>query len=272
MQNIIETINPDSAAQAFQNLLPLLDAQTEVKRSNTSMEKVIVHVASVGRMVMQPEVRGRFATLPVSEFDQQHVERLQPTALAAWHTLVSRDSASVQSSGAKIAEIDFEQGKEYRSRMSKVIGYHVGHLDEVAAELEDILGGTGYLDMAKDLTRLYTMYQVYEPELRGDTRHYRPEDAENAGRLAQAILQVLGDGRDTDARYWSDYTTRAWSLMVVTYGEVSAAGRWLFRRENGEARFPSLYTIGRQRRSRRPGEDAGDGAENPEQGAEPVEG
>ena len=52
---------------------------------------------------------------------------------------------------------------------------------------------------------------------------------------------------------------RAWSLLITTYQEVSAAGRWLFRHENGEARFPSLYTIGRQRRSRRPGDsDEGD--------------
>ena len=38
---------------------------------------------------------------------------------------------------------------------------------------------------------------------------------------------------------------------------MSAAGRWLFREENGETRFPSLYTVGRQppRRSRRDGGD-----------------
>ena len=37
---------------------------------------------------------------------------------------------------------------------------------------------------------------------------------------------------------------------------MSAAGRWLFRDENGETRFPSLYTVGRQpRRSRRNGGD-----------------
>jgi hypothetical protein len=58
-------------------------------------------------------------------------------------------------------------------------------------------------------------------------------------------------------RYWSNYLTRAWSLLVITYGEVSAAGRWLFRQENGEERFPSLYTVGRQRRSRRPDQNDG---------------
>jgi hypothetical protein len=42
-------------------------------------------------------------------------------------------------------------------------------------------------------------------------------------------------------------------------GPGREAGRWLFRHENGEASFPSLYTIGRQRRSRRPDDsDEGD--------------
>jgi hypothetical protein len=268
MQEIIQTVDPDGAARAFEAVLPLLDAQTEVKRSNTSIDKAILHAASVGRMVKQPEVRARFATMPAGEFDQQHVDRMETVALAAWHAIVSHDSASVQSSGAKILEPVIENCKTTKQRMMKVIAYHVGHVAEVLAELEAISAGTGYLDMAKDLKRLVALYKLYDAEIRGDTRHYRPEDRDEAGRLAEAIHQVLGDGRDTDARYWSGYVTRAWSLMVVTYGEVSAAGRWLFRHENGEGRFPSLYTIGRQRRSRRPDEDAGDGVENPDQGVE----
>jgi hypothetical protein len=81
---------------------------------------------------------------------------------------------------------------------------------------------------------------------------YKATDREDAGRLAQAIHQVLGDGQHSDARYWTDYLARAWSLLVITYDEVSATGRWLFRHEDGETRFPSLYAIGRQRRSRSP--------------------
>jgi hypothetical protein len=77
---------------------------------------------------------------------------------------------------------------------------------------------------------------------------------------------VLGDGRSSDARYWSDYLGRAWSLLVITYGEVSATGRWLFRHEDGESRFPSLYAAGRQRRSRRPDESDGSPDDGPDDG------
>jgi hypothetical protein len=274
-QSNIQNIEPDGAARAFEAMLPLLDAQNELRRSNTSVDKAIIHAASVGRMVKQPEVRVRFAGLPAGEFDQQQVERLETVSLAAWHVTVSRNSATVQSSGTKISESDIEAGMLLKQRMIKVIEYHVGHLGEVSTELTSIREGTGYLDMANDLMRLGTLYQRYIAEISADTRHYRAEDREDAGRLAHSVHQVLGDGRDTDARYWNGYLPRAWSLLVDTYDEVSAAGRWLYRHENGEMRFPSLYAIGRQRRSRRPDEDAPagpaglagpDGNDSPDQG------
>lgn len=261
----IQNIDPDGAARAFEAVLPLLDAQTEQRASNINMDKAVIHAASVGRMVKQPEVRARFAGLPAGDFDQQHIERLETASLATWHVIVSRNSASVQSTGTRISEADIEAGTLLKQRMIKVIDYHLGHVDEVSTELGSIIEGTGYLDMSSDLLRLRTMYQRYLAEISTDTRHFRAEDSENAGRLAHLIHQVLGDGRDTDARYWSGYLPRAWSLLVVTYDEVAAAGRWLYRHQNGEARFPSLYAIGRQRRSRRPDEDApgnGDNGDN----------
>jgi hypothetical protein len=275
VQNIIQNIDPDGAARAFEAMLPLLDAQNEIRRNNINIDKAIIHAASVGRMVKQPEVRARFANLPAGEFDQLCVDRLETTSLAAWYVTVSRNSASVQSSGTKIAESDIEAGVLLKQRMIKVIDYHVGHLTEVSTELDSIREGTGYLDMASDLLRLGALYLRYIAEISGDTRHYRAEDREEAGRLAHTVHQVLGDGRDTDARYWNGYLPRAWSLMVDTYEEVSAAGRWLYRHENGEQRFPSLYAIGRQRRSRRPDEDApegNDGNDSPNDNDSPDQG
>jgi hypothetical protein len=259
MKNILAIIDPDGAALAFEAVLPLLDAQAETRRSNTSFDKAILHAASTGRMIKQPEMRARFAGLPAGDFDQQHVDRLETVALAAWHVTVSLESASVQSSGARIAEADIEEGTRLKQRMIKVVEYHLGHVDEVSTELTAIRAGAGYLDMASDLVRLAALYQRHAGDLGADTRHYRAADRDRAGRLGHAIHQVLGDGRERDADYWSDYLARAWALLVVTYGEVSVAGRWLYRHENGDARFPSLYTVGRRRRGRPAGGDAGDG-------------
>lgn len=250
MKNLTEIIDPDGARLAFEAVRPLLDAQTQTRRSNTSLDKAILHAASIGRMVKQPGVRARFAGMPAGDFDQQHVERLETVALAAWHAAVSLESASVQTSGARISEADVAEGTKLKKRMIKVLEYHLGHLDEVAKELAAIRTGSGYLDLADDLVRLAALYLHHAADLGADTRHYRAADRDRAGRLAHAIHQVLGDGRDTDANYWSDTLARAWALLVATYSEVSAAGRWLYRHEQGEQRFPSIYTVGRRRRAR----------------------
>lgn len=53
---------------------------------------------------------------------------------------------------------------------------------------------------------------------------------------------------------------RAWTLLVEVYGEVSAAGHFLFRNDDPEGRFPSVYTMGRVNNGRprkgEPGDDA----------------
>jgi hypothetical protein len=256
MRQIIEGIEAEKARMAFDATVPLLDAQTELRRANTSVDKCIVFGAATGRVVQQPEVLARFAVLPAAEFDVHHVLRLEQIALAAWHARVSLRSALV-TAGVKIPESVMNDGMALKQLMIKVIEYNLGHDEDVVAELRDIREGTGYVDLASDLVRLVALYQAHAQALAVDVRHYKATDADLAGRTAQAIHQVLGDGRNVSARYWNHYLTRAWSLLVITYGEVSAAGRWLFRHENGEERFPSLYTVGRQRRSRRPDQDEG---------------
>jgi hypothetical protein len=256
MQEIIDVISAEKARLAFEAMLPSLDVQNELRRANTGLDRAIIFGASTGRMVQQPEVLARFASLPAGEFDIQHALRLEPAALATWYASLMLRSASV-TVGVKIPEHVMAKATAIKHLMLKVLEYNLGHDANLIAELADIREGTGYVDLASDLVRLATLYQAHAADLATDVRHYQADDAETAGRTAQAIHQVLGDGRDTSARYWSNYLPRAWSLLVTTYEEVSAAGRWLFRHENGEARFPSLYTIGRQRRSRRPDESDG---------------
>lgn len=135
--------------------------------------------------------------------------------------------------------------------MQRVLAYNLDHLDDVAARLASIRARTGYLDLAHDLARLSGLYLEHAPVLAMDVRHYQASDAATASKLAQAIYQVLGDGLPSDAPYWREYLGRAWTLLVVTYDEVCATGRWLFRARNGKTRFPSLYTSGRQPRRRK---------------------
>jgi hypothetical protein len=261
----MEEIDPEAAPRAFEALLPLLDAQTEQRSViTTSIAKAIICAGSVGRMVKLPEVRVLFASLPVTHFDMQHVDRLESAAMATWYAELCLRTASTMVSSAKLPETVVTEATALKQRMFRVAEYNLDHIPEVVAELDAIRPGTGHIDLANDLMRLAVIFQAHADRLSQDSQRYQAGDAESARRYAHSIYQVLGDGRQSNARYWGDYLSRAWTLLVTTYDEVSAAGRWLYRHDNGEARFPSLYAIGRQRRSRQPGD--GEDGENREDG------
>jgi hypothetical protein len=252
MDEIIGDIDPNAASLAFEALLARLDALTEIRATTTDLRKSLIHAASVGRMVQKPEVKAVFQTLPAERFDMQHVELLETASMATWHTVLMQRSASVLSTGAKVPDEILAQGTMVKERMFKVVDYVLGHVGGIREQLADIRGGKGHVDLADDLMREADLYEAHATALVEDRIHYKAEDAVTARKLAHGIYKVLGDGRSSDARYWSEYQARAWTFLLETYDEVAAAGRWLYRHENGEALFPSLYAVGRQpRRSRR---------------------
>jgi hypothetical protein len=261
MEENFDEIDPEAARLAFEALQPELDQLDEVRAGTTDRRKAINHAASVGRAVKQPEVRAEFESMPGHRFDMQHVDRLESAALAAWFAAINLQDASVLASGAKLSDELLSTAATVKQRMQRVLEYNADHLSDVVLKLADIRGGTGHIDLADDLMRLARLYDAHRLVLEVDVRHYLADDSASAKRLSQAINQVLGDGRHSDAQYWNDYMGRTWTLLVITYEEVAAAGRWLFRDENGEARFPSLYTVGRQ--PRRPRRDDGEGGELP---------
>jgi hypothetical protein len=260
MDEIIEGLDPEAARLAFEALLSLLDAQTESRVATTDVRRAIIHAAAIGRLIRKPDMKAEFESLPARRFDIQHVDRLELAALATWYTVLMLRRASVLSNGAKLPEELLAEGGELKQRMFKVVDYMLGHVKAISIELADIRSGNGHVDLAEDLMQLADLFVAHAAALAADRTHYRPEDAVNAKKIGHGILLVLGDGRASDARYWGEYQARAWTLLVTTYEEVSAAGQWLFRHENGEARFPSLYAVGRQsRRARRPdGNDEND--------------
>ena len=248
MTAIDTAIDPQGARVAFQTLKHQLDELDEYRRSNTDVDRAAIVAAAVGRMIQQPEVRARFAALPAEEFDIGHVDRLESAALATWHASLSLRRATVQSSGAQVPEDVSAEAVATKQRMMRVLAYHLGDNDEVVEQLADIRSGAGHLDLATDLMRLAELYEAHAETLAADTRHYRATDRDGARSLAMAIHQALGDGLDNERDEWAEYRARAWTFLVNTYEEVSALGRWIYRHDDAERLFPSLYTIGRQRR------------------------
>jgi hypothetical protein len=272
MNDIIEAKDPEGLRLAFEALLPLLNMQGDIRRANTDIHKAFNCAASVGRMVLQPEMRAAFASLPPSFFDILHVDRLEQVALATAYAWLQGGHVAPLSTGAKLPMPNLVEATALKQVMLKVLEYNLGHVGGIATLLASIRPGHGHADLVSDLWRLAVMYEEHAADLIADTRFYQAGDAAKAKKYVQGFNHVLGDGQESDTEYWTDYLGRAWTLLVNTYDEVSAAGRWLFRNANGEERFPSLYAVGRQpRRSRRDGDELpgdelpGDGEIDPEQ-------
>lgn len=261
MDESIEDLDPRAPALAFEALRPRLDALTELRVASTDILKATIFASAVGRAIQQPEELAAFRSLPPDRFDMQHVELLGTASMATWHTVMKLRSAAVLSTGARVPDEILSPGGEVKQRMLKVIDYVLGDVTGVGDQVADIRSGTGHMDLAEDLMRLADVYEAHATALAVDRIRYRAEDAVAARKLAHCIFQVLGDGPASDQSYWAGYQARAWTFLLATYDEVAAAGRWLFRHQDGDARFPSLYAIGRQprRRRRERDEPTGDG-------------
>lgn len=249
----------EGTRNAFEELRPLLDEQTELRRIVLDVNKAAAQIAAMGRMVRKDEVRARFAALPRQAFDMQHVDNLENAGLALWYAAVQKMRASVGASRSVVPVDEAEESAEVKQRMLRVAQYHLGDDEAIAAELADIISGIGYADRAADLLRLAQMYEIHEERLSRDPTHYRPGDRRRAGELANRLLHHMGEGAVSEERCWADYVQRAWTFAMVTYEEVCTTGRWLFRHEGGEDRFPSLFKAVRQSSSSRAGgSDIGD--------------
>jgi hypothetical protein len=255
-------IDPDASRAAFEGLRARLDglAADEFIAVNVDVGQAAIAAAAVGRAVKEPEVRAWFGKLPAELFDMADVDALEDAALAAWYARVQQARAQVSATEVRVPVALIDDATGVKRRMLKVASYYLEDDPDGAAEVADIRQGTGYADLARDLQRLAALYEQHAATFASDRRYYRAADRAEAGRLANEIVRALGEASADDHATWTDYVARAWTLLLAIYGEVSAAGRWLYRREDAERRFPSLYRVARSRRRAPQPDDAADGA------------
>jgi hypothetical protein len=237
-----QNVDSEGARKAFEILQSRLDQLTELRRITVDVERAAALAAAIGRAVREPEMRSLFAQLPAQVFDMRHVDELELAGLATWHAVVELARAQVGASRSRVPPELVQEASALKQRMLTVADYHLGQDPDTAAELADIRQGKGYTDLAADLLRLGRIYEVNEAELVQDRRHYRASDRHDASALAHRIYEYVGQNAGSNAKRWAEYVQRAWTFMVVTYDEVCAAGRWMYRHDGGEDKFPSLFS------------------------------
>ncbi len=241
------SIDPAAAEKAFLGLKSSLLALNadHLTAVNVDVQRAAITACAVGRWLKQPDVRARFATLPAKEFKIAHVDDLESVALAAWHITIELLTAGSGSSEAMLPISLVEDATVVKQRMLALLEYYLSDHPVDSKEVASIKAGTGYADLASDLLRLAKLYRKHAAAVALDTKHYVATDAHDAKKHGMEIVKLLGDAKNMDEKAWTDLLARAWTLLNMTYDEVSAAGEWLFRHEGGAERFPSLYVSGR---------------------------
>jgi hypothetical protein len=252
MRNESKAMDPQIAAHAFERWLPRLEEirDEDLVTVNVDLQRVAITAAAVGRDVLEPDNRARFASLPAHELDIRNVDDLLPVAQALWHATVELARASVGKTGARLPVELVQRAVELKQRLMKLAEYYLLDHPVAGPEILSIREGSGHIDLATDLSRLATLHEQYDAIVRRDTKHYRAGDAAAARSTSDEIFTLMGETSDDNHAHWTRIVQRLWTLLLDVYDEVSAAGTWLFRRENAQERFPSLYVAGRNLRRR----------------------
>ncbi|HEU4404149.1 MAG TPA: hypothetical protein VFS43_02475 [Polyangiaceae bacterium] len=258
----------------------------------TSMRVDPQRVAAVAHSVavrdLLPGRRAVFERLSVAGlYDVNVLETLPDAAKSVWYARQQQQVGRAEASGASVPDDEIQLAYETRGRMQYVLAYHVGDDPTLGARLKYIREGSGHQDLANDLEMLADLYRRDDVRalLEHDKKRYRPDDAEQAKRLAGRIFTGFGVGQEGEVERWTGLLQRAVTLLLRFYDEHRVAGQFSFRRsEDVAVTYPSLFAAVRNAPSRRapagepgegpggPGEGQGPGGPGEGQGETPVTG
>lgn len=166
--------------------------------------------------------------------------------MALW-TQAQLASEEAATSGARLPVELVTAASALRGRMLDVCAYHFRDDAALRAQVDDIRGGQGYLDLAEDLSRLAGLYRDQAATLKQDLRFYRADDAKDALDLAGHITRELRRQGPQAAR---EVAWRSFAVLAALYAEVARGAHFLLR-EAGQATFPPLYSVARAAPKRR---------------------
>lgn len=197
-------------------------------------------------LAADPSATGDFAQLAATPFfDARHLRDLAGAARAVLYVRAHVD-ADAPTTAAVPAEL-IEQAKGYQGRMLKVLGFYFGEASDVGRELVKLRAANGHAALAGALLTLGTLYEAHQKRIEKTPEFYRADDPREAGAVAEKIYAHLAAPDATGT--WADQQARIWTLFVTAYGEVCAAGRFMYRgAADLDARFPSLHSLNAARR------------------------
>jgi hypothetical protein len=235
--------DPAAAKKAYEAMSPRMAAlgKDDLALVNIDGQEAVIIALTVSRFLDEPETRARFALLNAKTFDPAHLGDLATIALTLSHAYVELQAARAQTTEAKLPITLVDKATAVKTRMLECTEYLFKRHGTLAKEVASIRAGTGYRDTASDLLRLAKIYAEKKSTVEKDPLNYRDTDEADARTYAQEILTELGKAQSAEEQRCGAAMARAWTLLRETYGEVQWAGQFLYRHEEPEEKFPSLY-------------------------------
>lgn len=242
--------DPIKGKKAFDALLPRYRTMTAESLAVVNADAGLAAVAALGvaARANEPDLLGRFKSLPSKEFDATLVEQLPTIAWACWYAATEDQKSKVFATEAKLPADLVHKATAMERRMQACCEYYFNDHPDLGPYLAMLRAGSGHRDLAADLLGYAGVYRDQYDNLKDDKRHFLATDADDAVKVAEEILAILGSRLGPEGRAAADDLARAWTLLLDTYEEVAATGRWLLRHEpHPEKTFPSLFSVIRVR-------------------------
>ena len=251
--------DPAKGKAYFTELGPRYAAIPRESLAPVNIDAGLAAIAALGiaARTNEPALRARFQSLPASEFDSTQLDLLPKTAWACWYAATEDAKARAVATDAKLPIEMVQRAAEIERRMQACCEYYFNDHLELGPYLAALRSGTGHRDLASDLLGYASIYADQYDTIKDDKKHYRPTDADDAVKLAEEMLTLLGSRLTPEARTAADNLARAWTLLRDTFNDVVDTGRWLLRKDpRAAAELPSLFYLARPRSGGRPAKPA----------------
>lgn len=224
---------------------PRLAQTTPKSLRGVSIDKLALALIGLVEGLANDGHRARFDALVAHNWSIDALDELAPLCEATLACVEDLAALEVSATGAQLSAELKAEAPALRGRMTKVLRYWLADDAETIAQLDDIRSGTGYRDLARDLGRLAELYKIHAATLAADTHLYDADDAGKARGLSNSILDAVAITAEDQRVIKQDQLRRLFALIDARYAEVRAAGRFLLRDDDGEARFPGVRVLSR---------------------------
>ena len=249
-----------SFAESYARALPWIEGIEPDDVEPINLDIVAAVATVLGSLPEIQQLRARLAE-DLPRFELQNVDRLEDIARGTSHAHARYLAACIPPD--ELPEL-YAEGVALRDslRCDVVPLVQRGFINPKA--LDDVSGGSGYKNLARDLQVLVVVVRGVWTEIEGKCAIARTE-LDRADRVASRILRVVGlrEQAPVVASEAADIRARAYTLLVRTYEKVRRAIQYL-RWEQGDAESiaPSLWA-GRGTRARPTPADPGDSSNAP---------